>query len=916
MDSNIKDIFITGDFNLDTQKAAANQKIINICQYFNLDQLIVEPTHFTENSSSILDLVFTTNKCNILSSGVGDPFLEHNIRFHCPIYFVLNFRKTVTPVLRRHIWLYDRGDYQAFSQNIIETNWESLKNNDIDIYASNITDKISELAKKNIPNKTVKIRQSDPTWLTSEIKKMIRKRKRLYNKFKRSKSHSDFEKYKQTRNKTIAEIRKSKQLETDKLAAKLRNNDIGPRDWWKTLKHFIKPEKSTSLPSLYNDDTVFTEEIDKATLLNDFFVEQTNLDESNASLPPDVPVSENNLNYISTSPLEVESILKSLQLGKATGPDAINNRILRELASPLSLPLSDLFNYSLSTGKVPLIWKEANVTPIFKKEDPSAVSNYRPISLLSAVGKVLEKVVHKHLFNYVRDHDILTAMQSGFIPGDSTVNQLTDIYNTFCKSLDEGKEVRAVFCDISKAFDRVWHEGLLFKLKSIGFSDSLLLWFRDYLAGRKQRVVLPGAASSWKHIKAGVPQGSILGPLLFLIYINDIVEDIHSCIRLFADDTSLYIIVDNPLQAAERLNEDLDKIHLWAAKWLVSFNPAKSESILFSRKLNRPFHPHLIMNQQVINEETSHKHLGLIFSSDCNWHEHIDYVKTKAWSRINVMRKLKFQLDRKSLETIYFSFIRPLLEYASVVWNNCTQYESNELEKIQNEAARIVTGATKLASLHSLYTDTGWESLASRREKHKLILYYKMQHGMTPEYLSSLVPPTVGSIARYPLRNESDLQTVPAKSQQYFNSFLPSVTRAWNGLPEDIKNAQTITTFKYKLNRNLKKPPAYYFSGTRLGQIYHTRLRLNCSSLNNHLFLKNIINDPLCECGAVEDTYHFFFTCNRFRNLRHVLLNTISTFCQPTLEVILYGSTGISIEENKQVFLAVQEFILRTKRFL
>ena len=223
-------------------------------------------------------------------------------------------------------------------------------------------------------------------------------------------------------------------------------------------------------------------------------------------MPPDVPVSENNLNSISTSPLEVESILKSLQLGKATGSDAINNRILRELASPLSLPLSDLFNYSLSTGKVPLIWKEANVTPIFKKDDPSAVSNYRPISLLSAVGKVLEKVVHKHLFNYVRDHDILTAMQSGFIPGDSTVNQLTDIYNTFCKSLDEGKEVRAVFCDISKAFDRVWHEGLLFKLKSIGISDSLLLWFRDYLAGRKQRVILPGAASSWKHIKTGVPQ--------------------------------------------------------------------------------------------------------------------------------------------------------------------------------------------------------------------------------------------------------------------------------------------------------------------------------------------------------------------------------------------------------------------------
>ena len=141
------------------------------------------------------------------------------------------------------------------------------------------------------------------------------------------------------------------------------------------------------------------------------------------------------------------------------------------------------------------------------------------------------------------------------------------------------------------------------------------------------------------------------------------------------------------------------------------------------------------MDQQAINEVTSHKHIGFIFTNDCNWHEHIDYVKTKAWFRINIMRKLKFQLDRKSLETIYISFIRPLLEYANVVWDNCTQYESNELEKIQIEAARIVTGATKLVILHSLYTETGWESLTSRREKHKLTLYYKMQNGMTSESL-------------------------------------------------------------------------------------------------------------------------------------------------------------------------------------
>ena len=177
--------------------------------------------------------------------------------------------------------------------------------------------------------------------------------------------------------------------------------------------------------------------------------------------------------------------MKSLQLCKASGPDEISNHILKKkIANPLSRPLSNLFNFSLATGKLFLLWKEAHVTPIFKKDDLSVVSNYRPISLLNAVGKVLEKVVHKHLFNYIRDHKVLSAQQSGFIPGNSTVNQLVDVYNTFCKSLDKGKEVRAVFCEISKAFDRVWLRGLLFKLEYIGVSDSLLLWFKSYWADR------------------------------------------------------------------------------------------------------------------------------------------------------------------------------------------------------------------------------------------------------------------------------------------------------------------------------------------------------------------------------------------------------------------------------------------------
>ena len=242
------------------------------------------------------------------------------------------------------------------------------------------------------------------------------------------------------------------------------------------------------------------------------------------------------LDRISTLPLEVESTLRALKTGKAGGPDSINNIILKELAQPLSSPMSDLFSFSLASGKVSASWKQANVTPIFKKDNPSDVANYRPISLLNTIGKV---------YNFVHEHHVITTLQSGFVPGDATVNQLADVYNTFCKALDDGEEVRAIFCDISKTFDRVWHKCLVYKLKAAGISGSLLCWLTDYLDNRKQRVVLPGGISDWTDIKAGVPQGSILGPLLFLLYINDIVEDIHSSIRLFADDTSLCIIVDN-----------------------------------------------------------------------------------------------------------------------------------------------------------------------------------------------------------------------------------------------------------------------------------------------------------------------------------------------------------------------------------
>ena len=216
------------------------------------------------------------------------------------------------------------------------------------------------------------------------------------------------------------------------------------------------------------------------------------------------------------------------------------------------------------------------------------------------------------------------------------------------------------------------------------------------------------------------PSGSILGATLFLIYINDIVKDLHCNIRLLADDTSLYVIVENPVTAALQLNTDLSLIYKWAKTWLVDFHPNKTVSLIQSRKRFKPFHPPSYMGTTQINEFIKHKHLGLIFSSDATWTEHIAHIVERAWKRIGSLRRNKFMLDRLSLLKLYTTYIRSFFEYANIIWNNCSIENKRNLESIQIEAARIITGATRLCSIQKLYDNTGIQTLQKRRNNHKL----------------------------------------------------------------------------------------------------------------------------------------------------------------------------------------------------
>ena len=265
------------------------------------------------------------------------------------------------------------------------------------------------------------------------------------------------------------------------------------------------------------------------------------------------------------------------------------------------------------------------------------------------------------------------------------------------------------------------------------------------------------------------------------------MKDIGSAIRLFADDTSLYIVVDSPEPAAGIINTDLSKMSNWAIDWLVIFNTNKTISMLISRKLIQVNHPPLQMNGSIVTEKQSHKHLGITFSKTCTWTEHIDNISKIAWVRLNLHRSLKFRVSRKALEKMYISFILPLLEYCDSVWDNASYESKKKLDAIHTEAGRIISGATNLCSVEKLLVEVGWDSLQNRRSKHKLVIFYKIAPHLSLNYLRDLIPPLVQDTSNYNLRNANNIQTFASNTNLFFNSFFPSSVRAWNSLFEEIK---------------------------------------------------------------------------------------------------------------------------------
>jgi retron-type reverse transcriptase len=418
--------------------------------------------------------------------------------------------------------------------------------------------------------------------------------------------------------------------------------------------------------------------------------------------------------------------LKNLKANKSTGLDAIPAKILKLAAHIIAPSLTYIFNLSLiQSGIYVNNWKQARVTPIFKSEDKSKCENYRPISILSIVSKVFEKEVFRQMYTYMNESN-LSKYQSGFQPQHSTLSALIKICDEILNNMDKEKINCIVFLDIWKAFDSINHNILLSKMRSnFGISGNELLWFESYLMNREQQCVANGILSSVGKLKCGVPQGSILGPLLFLLYINDLPQCLQKTTPgLYADDMEIYASSHNVNDLIDNINYDLNIVMQWMENNKLQIHPKKFKCMFIASPYkikNIPQGIPILINVPV-PRLNCYKCLGVTLEEKLNWVFHIDMIIKKVNAGIEIIKLMKTCVPQEFLQTVYNALIQPYFDYWCQLWDTCGIVLKEKLQKCQSRAARVITGASYDIRLADVLATLGWQTLDNRRKYLKSIL--------------------------------------------------------------------------------------------------------------------------------------------------------------------------------------------------
>ena len=813
-------ILLLGDFNAkhsmwmsSDQTSSLGDRLQQLFLILQLNQHVTFPTYIHQNQpSSCLDLIVSSYDSDAVDVHCG-PALGNSD--HLSVLGTIQLHTTSASSQNRPAtsWSWSPRRVAALRSSLatcsilVEPELNNNDNHTIDEMWDTWKSTVLRICRRHCSTHPLQTKRSRPVsqanpWITPELVEQINQKHRLFRAYIRTKTCSDWTAYTKQRNHVSSLLRLAK---SDFVCSNSSDGSINKVNLHTIMRGLTKRTKS-SIPDLLQDNSVLTDSHLKAEEFNKFFISQSELSASTPQALPHLPtsqVTDTELRGFSTNSQEVEQLLRCIDCRKSAGHDGIPSKLLKLAATELAPSLSHIYNVSFATGTVPKEWKEATVTPIHKKGPASQLTNYRPISLLSVVAKTQERMVHKQLYSFVQD--ILPVNQSGFRPGDSTSIQLARLLHQVYSDRDAGKCVLICYFDRSKAFDRVSHDGVLMKLAHIGVGQAALQWLSAYLHGRTQRVQVNDGVSSFLNIPAGVPQGSVLGPLLFNIYTFDLPATCSAagtqCYQ-FADDTALVASYPTFQMSERHLQESVSRVAVWLKSWRLLVNPEKT-CVMHFHHGNRPpdRKPQVTLENHTLHTATCHRHLGLMIQDNLSRTGHVDYLICKASKALGNIFRLRHRLTVTALSYLYTCYVRPIIEYPTSALTTLPQNLSDRVERFQRKAARaclhmsLFNPVNHTSILHRLE----WPTLDSRRRRlHYLLLAHSIYHRYAPMHLLS-VPVTLAEPPPRCLRNQRVFSIPTTRTSRLRDSPIFASLALFNTLPSNARRIPQRQAFKQEI---------------------------------------------------------------------------------------------------------------------
>ena len=625
-------------------------------------------------------------------------------------------------------------------------------------------------------------------WYSGKCEKARTSKTKAWNRWRRIATENNWKEYVKARNECVRIMREEKHNYERNIMDKCKSD---PKLFYRHVNSKMK--RRERITGMKVEGMVYTDEQDMAEVINENF-QKVFTEEGDFDLV-DENSEGNGLNEVKVHQRDVMKLMEGLEVSKAPGPDGVSGWILKECRVQLVDKIHKLISLSLSKGKLPKDWKRANIVPIYKGGSKDNPLNYRPVSLISLVGKMCEKIVKEEWMHYLENKNVLKSCQFGFRKGSSCTANLLSYYSRVIDLVQERDGwVDSVYLDLKKAFDKVPHKRLLWKIRNCGGVGGILLeWMKDYLNEREMRTVIRNKSSSWLKVMSGVPQGSVLGPVMFGVYVNDMVEGIDSHMNLFADDAKLMRKVENE-DDCRKLQEDLDKVGEWSRNWKMEFNLKKCKVMEFGRSKKR-IHGQYRLNNVQLEKSGEEVDLGVTITDDLTPDRHINKITGEVMSLLKRIKMAFSYMDVDMMRKLICSMIRPRLEYAATVWSPHTKKNIRKLERVQRAATKLVPELRDLTYEERL-KELALPTLERRRVRGDLISVYRMVNGMDKmgEDLLKLDTGTTRGHSKK-LKKERCMKDI----KKY--SFPHRVVNTWNGLDEDVVNAINVNKFKAELDR-------------------------------------------------------------------------------------------------------------------